>query len=148
MIKLLTVFKKRPVVETAPAISSASTPEFKSEVDDAEWERLRAPRFGHENVLSGWTRKWLEALPQTLHPAVLSAQYAHVANRLALGWRDPFLTEDLFNELLIDRRNGRKGFPPEVIAELQRLRDFHSRGRGFTTTPDDVDTEPLELSDQ
>jgi hypothetical protein len=46
-----------------------------------------------------------------------------VANRLALCWGDPVLTERLFRDLLNPRRGMhlRKGFPPLVQRELLTL---------------------------
>lgn len=148
MIKILSVFKKRPDPEPPAAAASEQAPQAQSPLTETDWSRLRAPQFGHEKALSGWTRSWLEALPASLRPVGLSAQYPHVANCLALAWRDPSLTNDLLRELLIGRREARKGFPAEVVAELRCLRDFHDRGRAVPAPPESSDTLPLELSDR
>jgi hypothetical protein len=149
MIKILSAFKKRSVAEKAPetAATAVTTPQAESTLADKDWTRLRSPQFGHEGALSGWTRNWLETLPDASRPVALSGQYAQVANRLALAWRDPLLTDDLLKELLVGRRKGRKGFPPEIVAELQCLRDFHERGRPLNTPRAGSDTSPLEISD-
>lgn len=59
-----------------------------------------------------------------LRPHRLCQLYPRVANRLALCWPDWALTERLFEDLMIDKREGRQGFPREVAAELMRLRRF------------------------
>jgi hypothetical protein len=46
---------------------------------------------------------------------------------MAAVWEDPEQTEALFDELLIDHRGGRHGFPPLVAGELMRLHHFHER---------------------
>jgi len=58
-----------------------------------------------------------------------------VVNRLALSWRDPVVTGHVWDDLLVDRRSGRAGFPRPVLAELLRLRDYHSRRRGEASQP-------------
>jgi hypothetical protein len=136
MFKIFSVFKKGSVTaQPAPAAASIEAPMS----DEEKWARLRAPHFAHEHVLSGWTRGWLQDLPDTVRPLELSTLHPHVVNRLALSWRDVSLTEHLLGDLLIGRRKGRNGFPPPVVAELLRLRDFHERGRAApkqTASPD------------
>ena len=130
MFKIFSVLKKQVVSnKAAPACASTEAAAASPVCEEEKWERLRAPQFAHERVLSGWTRGWLQALPEAVCPLELSAHHPHVANRLALSWRDAALTEHLLDDLLIGRRKGRKGFTPPVVAELLRLRDFHARGR-------------------
>jgi hypothetical protein len=50
-----------------------------------------------------------------------------VANRIALAWNDADLADGVFNELLLDRRGNRKGFPPAVAAEILRLHAYHEQ---------------------
>ena len=52
---------------------------------------------------------------------MLLERYPHVANRLALCWADKALANRLFEDLLVDKRGGRKGFPSTVRAELLQL---------------------------
>lgn len=93
------------------------------------WVQRRTPQHGHERILSGWTRDWLQALPEAVRPVALSSGYPHVANRLALSWRDAAVTGHVLEDLLVGKRRGRKGFSPAVLVELSRLREFHARGR-------------------
>ena len=65
---------------------------------------------------------WADDLPTKLRPNELILHYPRVANRLALCWNDRVLSNRLFEDLLLDKRGGRKGFPPLVRAELIRLR--------------------------
>ena len=58
-------------------------------------------------------------------PERLCARYPRVANRLALCWAELDLTERLFDDLLNDRRGGRRGFPAPVLVELRALREVH-----------------------
>lgn len=51
--------------------------------------------------------------------------YPHVLNRMAELWAHPRFVSQYFEELLLDSRGGRSGFPLEVIAELTRLRSYY-----------------------
>ena len=76
------------------------------------------------------TERWAASLGDAKN---LIRLYPRVANRLAFAWQDPKAVQDVFDDLLIDRRGGRQGFPPLVAAELLRLRAlrrFYGRSRG------------------
>jgi hypothetical protein len=60
-----------------------------------------------------------------VRPNALAAQYARIANALAATWHTPRECRSYLNELLTDTRGTRKGFPPDVKRDLQRLRDFY-----------------------
>jgi hypothetical protein len=77
-------------------------------------------------------KRWQEALPATLRPQALIAYYPRIANLLALQWNDPDALAAYLDELLVDRRGDRQGFPPPVQSELVRLRNhgFGAPARG------------------
>lgn len=93
--------------------------------------RSSAPRTGaaarspdpQAMALSSVGQAWLDGLPRRLRPARTAAAYPRIVNRLALCWRDPELVAKVFADLMVDRRGGRRGFPPDVAAELLALRD-------------------------
>lgn len=92
------------------------------------WEAARSPLSESDRVVSKLGQAWLQSLPQQVVPQALAAQFPRIVNRFALVWPDPVLTENYFDSLMIDRRGGRKGFPPEVMTELIQLRNHHGRG--------------------
>jgi hypothetical protein len=57
----------------------------------------------------------------------VSARFPRVLNRLAAMWGQPHLVERCFQELLIDSRGKRAGFPLEVLTELQALRNCNAQ---------------------
>ena len=67
--------------------------------------------------------RWNDALPAGLRPQALIAYYPRIANLLALHWSDTSALTAYLDQLLVDRRGHRQGFPPPVLAELRRLRD-------------------------
>ena len=48
--------------------------------------------------------------------------YPRLANRLALCWDDAALAARVLDNLVVDKRRNRAGFPPEVSQELIHLR--------------------------
>jgi hypothetical protein len=72
------------------------------------------------------TQKWLDALPYRVQPHALCEFYPRVANLLAASWTDTEGLRTYFNELFLDRRGGRAGFPPDVANDLRILRGYHA----------------------
>ena len=70
------------------------------------------------------TQKWLEGLPRRVQPHVLCDYYPRIANSLAAMWGDAEGLRSYFDGLFIDRRGGRKGFPPDVLNDLRVLRHY------------------------
>jgi hypothetical protein len=70
------------------------------------------------------TVRWIARLPQNVRPLNLLRQFPRVANALATNWTDPRAFRTYLYNLLVDTRGNRKGFPPEVLAELMTLRSY------------------------
>jgi hypothetical protein len=68
------------------------------------------------------TFKWVAKLPRSVQPLALLRQYPRIANMMAGTWQDPQSCRAYLHDLLTDRRGTRKGFPPEIVQELVRLR--------------------------
>ena len=82
----------------------------------------RRPSRLSDEALTGTARAWFRALPWRQRPRVLCERFPRVANHLAWCWHDAALCEQALEDLLLDRRGGRRGFPAGVVRELQRLR--------------------------
>lgn len=63
---------------------------------------------------------------QDLYPKALEAKYSRVFNKIMDQWGTEAL-EGLFSDLIVDKRGGRQGFPPEVAADIILLSRLHSR---------------------
>jgi hypothetical protein len=72
------------------------------------------------------TQRWLDALPFGVQPRALCKFYPRVANLIVAMWADTEGLKAYFDELLVDRRRGRKGFPREVANDLRTLRDYRA----------------------
>jgi hypothetical protein len=128
MLKLMSLFrpKQAPIRRPNRANSARGGPPKTA----ADWEKERSPQREQDMVLSDQVLGWLQLLPQPVRPSELCAHYPRVANRIALCWSDPYLTEQVFDALLLSQRGKRNGFPPRVAAEMMRLRAFHARHKG------------------
>jgi len=61
-----------------------------------------------------------------LYPATLEAKYSRVFNKIVAMWGTQPL-EEYFSDLIVDKRGGRKGFPPDVAADIILLSRLHER---------------------
>lgn len=82
----------------------------------------RAPQL--TVALTPSSMQWLAALPASVRPRHLPIKFVRIANRLAEIWGESHAGSRYFQDLLIDRRGGRQGFPNEVGAELAALQDY------------------------
>jgi hypothetical protein len=111
------------MMEPMGSLSSAETP------PDVRWQDQRRPPRHNDESLTGTARIWLRRLPAGRRPLKLCIRYPRVANRLAWCWHDPVTTEQVLEDLLVDHRGGRHGFPRPIELELRRLREFNDHGR-------------------
>ena len=113
----------------ATTISPAKKdPAAQAAAEAAREEAERAKRSKGVPVESPLPRtfQWIAKLPRDVQPIELLRQYGRVANMLAMNWNDPEATFAYFDQLLVDRRGNRRGFPPEVMAELIGLRGHYA----------------------
>ena len=75
--------------------------------------------------LVGETIKWLAGLPADVRPSALPIQFVRIANAVARVWADHRRCLEYLDDLLIDRRGGRQGFPFEVALEIAGLKDYY-----------------------
>jgi hypothetical protein len=118
------------VATDAGASASASASEPAPVEAQAGWVERRAPQRDTDRSLTSATHHWLHTVPSGVHPKRLCRMHPRIANRIALAWADVDQTEKLFEELLQDKRGGRRGFPPIILNELRRLRDLHRNRSG------------------
>lgn len=85
------------------------------------------PAGTRETILSASATRLLASLPSKVKLTATVEQYPHVLNRIADLWTRPHDLERAFNDLLMDDRVDRQGFPFDVVLELTGLRDFHTR---------------------
>jgi hypothetical protein len=117
--------------------------------DAADPAALRQPARPQDLLLSALAQVWVGSLADDERPGALLRKYPRIANRLALCWDDPALLDRVFDDLLVDRRGGRRGFPPDVQADLLRLRASQARRQALARVAglevNEVPFEPWSL---
>ena len=85
------------------------------------WSGRRRPPEPTDHAMLGRTVDWLLRLAPAARPTHLADAMPRIANALADRWSDTPAAAAYVGDLLIDRRGGRKGFPPEIKRELVML---------------------------
>jgi hypothetical protein len=97
-----------------------------AELPQREAEQAKKRKGEPMNAPLPRTLQWAARLPQSVRPVELLRAYARIANMIASVWDEPEATYAYFDELLHDRRGHRKGFPPDVMAELLALSTYYA----------------------
>lgn len=85
---------------------------------------LRTPQ--NPERIKDETVRWLAALPEHVRPVELCRKCPRIANKIAMLWRRVARCEEFLDELVVDRRGGRKGFPMAIAQELTTLRRHYA----------------------
>lgn len=112
----------------AAAAALRQAPDAETPAD--AWARMRAPQKEPDRVLVSDTHLWLRRIPSRLHPKHLCRYHPRLANRLVQCWGDRERLEQFMDDLLIDRRGGRRGLTQRVVGELEDLERFHAARPG------------------
>ena len=116
-------FEKVSLDDARKALDETGPAAYAVQKQPEKWEDKRTPALSES--LGDATAAWLAELPEAVRPRQLALRYARLANRLCDVWKDPAKCERLLDELMTDRRGGRKGFPLQVASELATLRDYY-----------------------
>jgi hypothetical protein len=99
--------------EIDAAIASLIAPDY--------WQKVRRPQQPTDRALTGRCMKWLSDLPEEMRPHATVQRYPRVLNALVDVWHDADGRDEAFDNLLNDKRKGRRGFPIDVERELSTL---------------------------
>ena len=118
-------FEKVDLGDARKALDESLTPAVTVQKTKANWEGKR--KAAAAESLRTVTIQWILKLPPHIQPRHLQVKYPRVANRIAALWGDPTGCECYLDDLLTDKRGGRKGFPLNVANEVASIRDFFFR---------------------
>lgn len=76
-------------------------------------------------TLNAHAMRWLAGLPAKVRPRELPIAHPRVANEIARRWSDPDGCLAYLNDVLVDRRGSRQGFPMQIALELARLKSYY-----------------------
>lgn len=118
-------FEKVSLSDARKALEETGPAAYAVPKASVNWEEKRS--VSSDEALSDEARAWLAELPEAVRPRQLAGRYARLANRIAKLWDDPARCERFLDELMTDRRGGRKGFPLAIATELATLHEHYYR---------------------
>jgi hypothetical protein len=90
-----------------------------------EEAKAKAKRASPRGSLDQRSKTILESLPASVRPTSISESFPHIMNLISGSWHEPKAFVKTLDELLIDDRGNRVGFPFAVIVELTDLREYY-----------------------
>ncbi|MEO8627209.1 MAG: hypothetical protein ABI612_03795 [Betaproteobacteria bacterium] len=91
------------------------------------FQTLRRRPSQDDLELSTECKAFLSSLEPALEPKELAGKYPRILNQVARLWRRPMQLDQYFEELLIDTRGNRQGFPMKIVLELSTLKEHYHR---------------------
>jgi hypothetical protein len=93
---------------------------------DAAFKSMRRGSDGADTQLTTEGQALLSSLDEVVRPRELAARYPRIVNQIARDWRFPTQLDKYFQELLMDTRGSRQGFPLKIVMELSTLREHYT----------------------
>jgi hypothetical protein len=115
-------FEKVTIAEASAVLRGAAVPTK----DDSTWAEKRSKPQPSDLMLMDDTREWLRALPPEIKPVHLTQKFPRIVNKICGAWRRPEQCLKIFDELMMDRRGTRQGFPIDVVREITHLRVYYT----------------------
>jgi hypothetical protein len=93
---------------------------------DAAFKAMRNATAESDMQLTADGTALLASLDDQIRPKELASRYPRIVNKIARNWRLPSEMDRYFQELLMDTRGNRQGFPLKIVMELSTLREHYS----------------------
>ena len=116
-------FEKVSVQEARAVLDRESIPR----PPEKNWLSARDTSAVKNTDLTEQAWQWLDALPKEVQPGGLVQRFPRITNKLAELWRRPVNCERYLDALILDQRGSRKGFPPDVVGEIAKLKMYLNR---------------------
>lgn len=94
----------------------------KGNVEEGRFIERRRPE--HVEIIAPATARWLMQLPPKARPLRLPIEFARIANTLSGRWTTRAACLAYLDDLLIDKRGNRRGFPADVVLEIAALKNY------------------------
>jgi hypothetical protein len=89
------------------------------------FEHLRKPETSADRQLSDEAAQLVASFDPSIQPIETAKRYPRIVNRIASLWKKPSRMDDYFEDLMIDRRGNRQGFPLQVAFEIAVLQEHY-----------------------
>jgi hypothetical protein len=90
-----------------------------------EEAKAKAKRGAPRAELDQRSKQILQTIPAEIRPTNIVANFPHIMNLVSKSWHEPKEFVKTLDELLIDDRGNRVGFPFAIIVELTDLREHY-----------------------
>jgi hypothetical protein len=90
------------------------------------YEQLRKAPTSVDLELTEEAKQFVASLDLNVRPIETAKQFPRIVNRIASLWKKPFLMDGYFEDLLIDKRGNRQGFPLRIAGEITALQAHYS----------------------
>ena len=94
-------------------------------VRNAKAQAQRLSDASRRPQLDSRAQNIIASLPEAIRPIETSTNFPHIMNLIGMSWADPKDFVKTLDNLLIDDRGTRQGFPFAVIVELTELREHY-----------------------
>lgn len=115
-------FEKVSVAEAKAALDE----EQEALAPAEDWASKRDPQLAYDQKLQPSTIAWVLGLPEEVRPLRLARNFPRVTNKIASVWKQPSACDKVLDDLLIDHRGTRQGFPQEVALEIGVLKTYYT----------------------
>jgi hypothetical protein len=106
-----------------PTMTTADDP--KSAKREEQFKHLRRAPEKDDCELNAQGQALLASIDLGYRPEALAQLFPRIVNRMAELWKQPAQIERYFEELLIDHRGNRNGFPLKVLIDLSTLKGYY-----------------------
>jgi len=93
---------------------------------DTAFKSMRRTPETADSQLTAEGKSLMASLDDAVKPKELAERYPRIVNRIAHEWRMPAVLDRYFQDLLMDTRGNRQGFPLKIVMELSTLREHYT----------------------
>jgi hypothetical protein len=106
------------------------------------WESRRRPTRHSDQTLIVEAEQWLATLPDDAQSHALAARFPRIVNNIVARLSCPRELADYMDDLLVDRRGNRTGFPVAVMTDLIRLNSHFLKTGRYPSMEPTIDRRP------
>jgi hypothetical protein len=118
-----------------PVPTMATVEDPKSAKREEQFKHRRRAPEKDDFELNAQGEALLASIDVGYRPEALVELFPRIVNRMAKLWKQPGQMERYFEDLLIDHRGNRSGFPLKVLMDLSTLKDYYQRSAFAPTLP-------------